>query len=1009
MWVVMARQNDRLRTVSRAFLFACSVNVSFSLRLAFVSVARDRLKLLYSVHLRYSEIPDVIWFGRAAFCGAKVRLSVASFGDLHHRILGLFRKQFCAVDAFGENAYLHPMKLCFGLELDRSCYAGSKLSGSAGRHELGPEGLLDWLEKHFGLTGPARENEYLRIEEFRQICRKALAKHGEEALFFSRSFALDDFTTAADLLDRYDELLLAGWDFQWKDGMPHRLRCMAWLQELAVGFLSPGKADRLLAVEAAVKSHRKDSGGNAVFEEVLLAEPLALLPPYWRRLLPLLGPLSEAPVAEDEDLESDLVRFRRFLNGGIPTAGEARADGSLLILRTARAADAAAYVAALFKENPDFRPLCLVPDFSSRLDFAMVKEGLPSLGLQSVSLARPGLQLLKLAPAFLWEPIDPYKLMEFVSLPVKPLDDELAQVIARELAQAPGLRGERWQRSLAAFFADRLERFGPEQVELLRRQYNFWFVRKRYEVHAKAPKSEMVELFSYLARWAREIYDKGGEKQQSLLVLHAQARQLTELLEYLPEEFLSALELERLVRTVYQPAPVQFRLREAGSPDSVHHPAAIFAPAEDILWWDFTEKEPPSFFFRWYGAELRCLEEQGVLLETPNLQNRRRHWQQQLPVFKATRRLLLVFPESDLSDPCQAHALWSELRVAFGESLTKVVFRMADPIPFLPRLPSVEALDPQLPEKPGPFLRFRYTDWLDKRETETFSSLDDLFYYPYKWFFRYGLQLHKSPILSIVGEETLMGKLAHRLLENLLKEACLGWSRAELHLWIDRQIPILLQSEGAVLLMYGKEPERIRFVRRMKQASWFLLRQLQENAWEIVGLEEPLEGILTEGISIKGIADLVLKRGEETCVVDFKWRGLGYRRDLIRNEEDLQLVLYARLLPPEDRWAYTAFFILDRVELLARTQHAFRQIRPLAPDADPEEVNERIWAKMLRTFAWRRDQLSAGRVELRTRHTAEQLEELYREEGIPLMDLLEMKGEDARFDDYSVLLGLTDP
>ncbi len=904
--------------------------------------------------------------------------------------------------------YLHPMKLSFGLEFDRSYYAGPDVLNTAGQYYLGPDGLLNLLEDLLGLTGPARENEYLRIEEFRQICRKALEKYGENEFFFSRSFALDDFTTATDLLNRYDELLLAGWDFQARGDMPRRLRDMALLHESASKSLTSGKAERLLAVEVAVKRHLS-RGGASFFEEIFLVEPLDLLPPFWRRLLPLLGPAQLAPLPVEEEPQSDLLRFRDFIKRHFASVGEARGDGSLLILRTRRTADAAAYVAALFKENPDFKPLCLVPDFTSRLDFAMVKEGLPSLGLQSVSLARPGLQLLKLAPAFLWEPIDPYKLMEFVSLPVKPLDEELARVIARELAQSPGLRGEHWRRSLAAFFAQRLERSGPEQLELIRRQYQFWFVRNRYGLHAKAPKSELVDLFTYLANWARETYEKGGEKQQSLLVLYTQARQLTEWLEYLPEESLSALELERLVRTVYQPAPVQFRLREAGSPDSVHHPAAVLAPAEEMLWWDFTENESPSFFARWYTFELDWLSEQSVLLETPDLENERRRWQQQQPVLKAKNRLLLVFPESNMSEPCQAHPLWSELRVAFGESLEKLILREGDPIPRLAKLPAMEKLIPEEMEKPGPFLHFHYTDWLHDRTTETFSSLEDLFYYPYKWFFRYGLQLRKSPILSIVGEETLMGKLAHRLLEYLLKEDCLGWSKEELHAWIDRRIETLLHAEGAVLLMYGREPERIRFVRRMKRAAWFLLRQLQENKWEVAGLERSLEGDLQAGISVKGIADLVLERGQEACVVDFKWRGLGYRRDLIRNEEDLQLVLYARLLPPEERWAYTAFFVLDRVELLSRTPHAFRQIEPLAPEGtDPAEVNRRIWDKMLRTFAWRRSQLAEGKVELRTQQTAEQLEAVYREEGVPLMDFLEMKKGDARFDDYSVLLGLND-
>ena len=56
---------------------------------------------------------------------------------------------------------------------------------------------------------------------------------------------------------------------------------------------------------------------------------------------------------------------------------------------------------------------------------------------------------------------------------------------------------------------------------------------------------------------------------------------------------------------------------------------------------------------------------------------------------------------------------------------------------------------------------------------------------------------------------------------------------------------------------------------------------------------------------------------------------------------------------------------------------------------------------MQKTYAWRQAQIQAGIVELRTARTAQELESLY--EG-QLMELLEMKNEDARWDDYRTLL-----
>jgi hypothetical protein len=53
-------------------------------------------------------------------------------------------------------------------------------------------------------------------------------------------------------------------------------------------------------------------------------------------------------------------------------------------------------------------------------------------------------------------------------------------------------------------------------------------------------------------------------------------------------------------------------------------------------------------------------------------------------------------------------------------------------------------------------------------------------------------------------------------------------------------------------------------------------------------------------------------------------------------------------------------------------------------------------------------QLAKGEIEIRTRQTSQEIESRYAEEGQSalLMELLEMKGEDAKWDDYQTLINL---
>jgi hypothetical protein len=178
---------------------------------------------------------------------------------------------------------------------------------------------------------------------------------------------------------------------------------------------------------------------------------------------------------------------------------------------------------------------------------------------------------------------------------------------------------------------------------------------------------------------------------------------------------------------------------------------------------------------------------------------------------------------------------------------------------------------------------------------------------------------------------------------------------------------------------------------------------IQQNGWKVVGSEHPIEGEL-DGQRLKGIADLVLTRdnGSTHAVVDFKWSGKHYL-DRLRNEEDLQLTLYARLLDSEGAWAHTAYFIIDRGVFYARNKQAFQEAQTPGVPKDHVDAYERIWEKMLKTLRWRREQLAQGRVEVRCEATFNALEEHY---GNALLDLLELPRNDAKYDDFTVLIGL---
>lgn len=945
------------------------------------------------------------------------------------------------------------MTIRFGLELHEQVFPDwdEHTDANCGEHTL-----LNLLEEHLGLGYP--ENEaFLRVEQYRQVLQYYKERHPD--VFYAASFDADSLATAAALLSRRDELYMGLWDFKTQPKMPTRLLALAELEQLlaiAVPLsLSPGFAERFVRVLKALEEER-----ILPLQEVLLNEPLELLPPHWQQLFGRLenrGVKITASKTPEAVGDSDLATFQQSLLKQPHTRNKALCDGSLLILRSRNEAYAATYLAKLFALNPHFRPLCLLSNKNRALDNAVIQEGLPSFGVLSASLARPTLQILKLVSTFLWNPINPYKLLEFLSLPRIPLHKDLAIKLAEALSEKPGLFSSVWFRKFNKFkddFEERINNATKKNRELLQKekdkaiqQYDFWFDRRRYDIRAVVPIKDVTYVFEYVQRWALEQVDEYKTKiekldkkldrkgfrdkadaaelqalerkreelstaQSPLLTLHEQARRIVQILDSLPEteQLLSYLQLERLVKTINEPVQMLFRYSEVGHAPFVYNPSAIAETADAVLWWNFVEPGQQVGFARWYARETEYLEEASVRLDSVYAANQRQLWQRMRPVLQARRQLILVLPDAVDGRSVNPHPLWGDLHATFGKALDALQFdlasseRMAFFASFF-ALPSKAQIEPLLLHKPKSFLFLNATDGLKEREKESFTSLENLFYYPYQWVFRYLIGLNKSSILSVVKDQTLMGNLAHSVMQNLLEEVKKDdriWEKDAVDAWVETKVPPMFEREGAVLLMYGREAERVGFVNRLKHAAWALISAIQDNNWSIHGIEMPVSGELA-GQKIVGTADLVLERAGELAVVDLKWAGKTKFREIIRNQDDLQLTIYSRLITEGKGWAHTAYYIMNDAHLLARNNKAFKEAEALSPETDAFSVSQHIWDKMESTYSWRMNQIKSGKIEIRNELTSDLLEREYLD-AHELLSLLELSGKTPSYDIYKVLV-----
>ena len=85
-------------------------------------------------------------------------------------------------------------------------------------------------------------------------------------------------------------------------------------------------------------------------------------------------------------------------------------------------------------------------------------------GAAALSRWRPAAQVLSLALALLWKPMNPHRLLELLTHPVCPLRQPLRGRLANAVAAAPGIGGEAWNRAVEEARARAVDAAGGDRA-----------------------------------------------------------------------------------------------------------------------------------------------------------------------------------------------------------------------------------------------------------------------------------------------------------------------------------------------------------------------------------------------------------------------------------------------------------------------------------------------------------------------------------------------------------------
>lgn len=846
------------------------------------------------------------------------------------------------------------MHITFGLPLDTPTHPDplGTLPATHGQLRLGPLGLLNLLETHCGLGGTEGSNP-VRIAEY----RRRLEQADDGSRFYSASFAADPLGVSWTLHRWREELLLAGWNRSATPSSPPRLRDLAAVEAVQPeASLDPSPAERL---QRAIAEIDQRSLPISIIE--LIDDPSAL-PALWRRTLDLLasrGVAIEQTPRPQGNAPGDLGHLQRVLSG-ISAPAPAQGDGSLVLLTASCDLEAAEAMASWLAVHGDGAVIIDAMD-DALLDQAVRHQGLPSGGASASSRLRPAFQVLPLALALQWEPVDPNRVLELLTLPVGPIPRGAALSLARSIAGSPGIGGAAWQATLA-HVAERMRADGAaaRDIDALMQQVREWTQPARFRTDDGMPKEVVAATCARVARWLSSRIATGAD--DVLWDALGAAREAQRLAEAESQSCLTPPGLQRLLDAASQAgARHPGAVAEAGHVPRVVSPASILGPVPCVVWWDFTAAGvSPLAPSPWSMAERVAFTREGIALLDPVADCLRRTHADMTPLRAASARVILVAPERRRGRAVTPHPLWDRIVAAFSGKHDALVVRARElldatvPATVVPRRPLT---------RPKRWWRVPAGILSSAHERHSFTSLSAFLNHPFQWALRYKARIRPGFTARLADENLLLGSLAHRLIAEVASDPALADAGIEaIRAAVEIRLDAVLAEEGAALLLPGRGADRRKLFDRSARGALLLLRAVRAGGWRILGFEHALDGTF-DGGALDGRLDIALEHHDgRRAVIDIKWGGRKYRRDDLRENTALQLALYGHLLAEAGRpWPACAYLVLDPPTLLSTDAGAFPGATYVPQAAG---VPADLWATVGSTWRWRRTLLERGQIEM---------------------------------------------
>lgn len=842
------------------------------------------------------------------------------------------------------------MIIYLGMDVRGEIYPSLVDDGKAklGVSTLNITGFVELLELKLGLR-KIRRPAHIQKEIYLQALEAC-----KDGAFYEKSLEVDPLGVAQDIYTKRCELLISGYEFKDK-GAPARLGDLIRVEEKFE--CKDSLEDRIANLWHFL--------GEKGFQGPKIAE------------INLLAQIDSFPLL-----------FRKILKG-LEKAGtlikEVKAgtqSSSVKIVKVKNEFDAIEATNQVLKSEKN--SIAYIKSHQDLLNLYQVYDGMPSIGRGAHSYSRPSIQFVILMSQFIWEPLDPNKVVALLNLSLKPFSSGLSWRLARALAEAPGFWGEPWMKAIKKYEEE-------EEDENVRKKaiqaMEFLFRRERFNEEA-APVDKVLEIFNFTKEYFSKRIALSGERE-TFRVGFSIASELCELLKVVKnrKQTLSKLELDRLLESSIPQIAEVMLPEQVGMSNVISSAECLVDKVDKLVWAPFVDMTASVKGQFWTPDELKYFESNSVEL-VPAYKKVEFDLERERRLLGMANEIILVVPENLDGDQCGEHPLINEIKYEELE-VCKLIEGNAEESR-VTKLPTIKAK-----------WNLKNTRVLKPREYESYSSLEKAFYFPWLYVLDYKAKLSAESVTSISNDFRVKGIFTHKIFEGFFTEFKNpeAMKNIDVNSWVCERFDDYVEKYAVLWKQNGQETILASIKDETIKGLSTLRDHLVEDNWSVLGMEQKLEGSFFK-TGFTGYIDMALIRGEEKCIVDLKYGGSKKYQALLKENKDIQLALYSKFFG-EGRFTHTAYYIIADASLYAKDQTAFSKARSYASKDFVSDYGD-IWAKMDNTYGERMAELGKGEVVVRDFVT----KGMVQEENVNGEDFLDVASEvGTKYHDYSVLTG----